>query len=87
MKTISISFDAFVFSDWSVFSPMTLGFCRPTHSAESDGSLGKVRKVVSDAQREETLITSLIGLMAIFVAIAIWWSVAPQWLTSTWQTL
>jgi len=49
--------------------------------------LGKVRKVVSDAQREETLITSLIGLMAIFVAIAIWWSVAPQWLTSTWQTL
>jgi|TARA_B000000565_G_C23572472_1_gene295912 hypothetical protein len=49
--------------------------------------LGKVRKVVSDAQREETLITSLIGLMSIFVIVAIWWSLAPQWLTSTWQTL
>ena len=47
--------------------------------------MSKVRKVVSDAQREETLITSLIGLMAIFVAVAVMWSVAPQWLTSTWQ--
>jgi hypothetical protein len=66
---------------------MTFGFCRPTPAAETDRSLGKVRKVTSDAQREETLITSLIGLIAIFVAVAVWWSVAPQWLTSTWQTL
>ena len=66
---------------------MTIGFCRPTPAAETDRSLEKVRKVTSDAQREETLITSLIGLMAIFVAVAVWWSVAPQWLTSTWQTL
>ena len=66
---------------------MTFGFCWPTPIAETDRSLGKVRKVSSDAQREETLITSLIGLMAIFVAVAVWWSVAPQWLTSTWQTL
>ena len=66
---------------------MTLAFCRPTPRAETDRSLGKVRKVVSDAQREGTLITSLIGLMSIFVIVAIWWSLAPQWLTSTWQTL
>ena len=46
-----------------------------------------VTSLTSDAQREETLITSLIGLMAIFVAVAVWWSVAPQWLISTWQTL
>ena len=76
-----------VSSDRSVFSPMTLASCRLTPTAETDRSLGKVRKVVSDAQREETLITSLIGLMAIFVAVAVMWSVAPQWLTSTWQTL
>ena len=66
---------------------MTLAFFPPKPTAETDQSLGKVRKVVSDAQREETLITSLIGLMAIFVAVAVWWSVAPQWLTSTWQSL
>ena len=66
---------------------MTFGFCRSTPTADTDRSLSKVRKVTSDAQREETLITSLIGLMAIFVAVSVWWSVAPQWLTSTWQTL
>lgn len=76
-----------VSSDRSVFSPMTLASCRPTPTAETYQSLEKVRKVVSDAQREEALITSLIGLMSILVAVAIWWSVAPQWLTSTWQTL
>ena len=66
---------------------MTLGFCRPISTAEADRSLGKVKKVMSDAQREEALMTSLIGLMAIFVAVAVWWSIAPQWLTSTWQSL
>ena len=46
--------------------------------------MGKAKKVRSD-NREEELITSLIGLTAIFVATAIWWSLAPQWLTSSWQ--
>ena len=49
------------------------------------GTVGKARKLRSD-NRQEELITSLIGLTAIFVATAIWWSVAPQWLTSSWQT-
>lgn len=48
-------------------------------------TVGKARKLRSDSRQEE-LITSLIGLTAIFVATAIWWSVAPQWLTSSWQT-
>ena len=48
-------------------------------------TVGKVRKLRSE-NRQEELITSLIGLTAIFVATAIWWSVAPQWLTSSWQT-
>ena len=47
--------------------------------------MGKARKLRSD-NRQEELITSLIGLTAIFVATAIWWSVAPQWLTRSWQT-
>ena len=47
--------------------------------------MGKAKKLRSDNQQEE-LITSLIGLTAIFVATAIWWSVAPQWLTSSWQS-
>ena len=46
--------------------------------------MGKAKKLRSDDSQEE-LITSLIGLAAIFVATAIWWSLAPQWLTSTWQ--
>ena len=46
--------------------------------------MGKAKKLRSDNMQEE-LITSLIGLAAIFVATAIWWSLAPQWLTSTWQ--
>ncbi|MGB1417340.1 MAG: hypothetical protein ACPHAS_05940 [Synechococcus sp.] len=45
--------------------------------------MAKVRK--ASGSQEEQLITSLIGLAAIFVACAIWWSVAPQWLTSSWQ--
>lgn len=49
------------------------------------GTVGKARKLRSDSRQEE-LITSLIGLTAIVVATAIWWSVAPQWLTSSWQT-
>ena len=51
----------------------------------SKGTVGKTSKLRSD-NRQEELITSLIGLTAIFVATAIWWSVAPQWLTSSWQT-
>ena len=47
-------------------------------------SVGKAKKLRSHNLQEE-LITSLIGLTAIFVATAIWWSVAPQWLTSSWQ--
>ena len=47
--------------------------------------MGKSRKL-SSVSRQEELITSLIGLTAIFVATAIWWSVAPQWLTCSWQT-
>ena len=47
--------------------------------------MGKSKKLRSDSNQEQ-LITSLIGLAAIFVATAIWWSVAPQWLTSSWQT-
>ena len=47
--------------------------------------MGKAKKLRSD-KRQEELITSLIGLTAIFVATAIWWSVAPQWLISSWQT-
>ena len=47
--------------------------------------MGKDKKLLSD-NRQEELITSLIGLTAIFVATAIWWSVAPQWLTSSWQS-
>ncbi len=47
--------------------------------------MGKARKLRSDSWQEE-LITSLIGLTAIVVATAIWWSVAPQWLTCSWQT-
>jgi hypothetical protein len=47
--------------------------------------VGKAKKLRSD-NRQEELITSLTGLTAIFVATAIWWSVAPQWLTSSWQT-
>jgi len=46
--------------------------------------VGKARKLRSD-NRQEELITSLIGLAAIFVATAIWWSLAPQWLISSWQ--
>jgi len=46
--------------------------------------VGKARKLRSE-NRQEELITSLIGLAAIFVATAIWWSLAPQWLTSSWQ--
>ena len=50
--------------------------------------MGKERKITTNAARQQqNLITSLIGLMAILVATAIWWSVAPQWLTSTWQAL
>ena len=48
--------------------------------------MSKAKKLRSD-NRQEQLITSLIGLTAIFVVTAIWWSVAPQWLTSSWQTL
>ena len=47
--------------------------------------MGKAKKLRSD-NRQEELITSLIGLAAIFVATAIWWSLAPQWLTNSWQT-
>ena len=47
--------------------------------------MGKAKKLRSD-NRQEELITSLIGLTTIFVATAIWWSLAPQWLTSSWQT-
>ena len=36
-------------------------------------------------QQGDTLTPSLIGLGIIFVACAVWWYVAPQWLTSTWQ--
>ena len=50
----------------------------------NDGTMGKTKKLRSDSRQEE-LITSLIGLAAIFVATAIWWSLAPQWLTSSWQ--
>ena len=46
-------------------------------------SMAKVRQ--DNPSQEEQLITSLIGLAAICVACAIWWSVAPQWLTSSWQ--
>ena len=51
---------------------------------EHEGMMGKAKKLRSD-DRQEELITSLIGLAAIFVATAIWWSLAPQWLTSSWQ--
>ena len=50
----------------------------------SKRAVGKAKKLRSD-NRQEELITSLIGLTAIFVATTIWWSVAPQWLTSSWQ--
>jgi cytoskeletal protein RodZ len=57
--------------------------------AYTEGSIkemmSKAKKLRSD-NRQEELITSLIGLTAIFVATAIWWSLAPQWLTSSWQT-
>ena len=43
-------------------------------------------KKINAVSRQEELITRLIGLAAILVATAIWWSLAPQWLTSTWQT-
>ena len=36
-------------------------------------------------QQGDTLTPSLIGLAVIFIACAVWWYVAPQWLTSTWQ--
>ena len=39
--------------------------------------MGKARKLLTETRQEE-LITSLIGLAAIFVATAIWWSLAPQ---------
>ena len=45
----------------------------------------KARKLLTEIRQEE-LITSLIGLAAIFVATAIWWSLAPQWLLNTWST-
>ena len=53
---------------------------------ELNSVMGRERKI-SAAARQEELITSLIGLAAILVATAIWWSLAPQWLTSTWQVL
>ena len=56
-----------------------------TEGSSQGGTVGKARKLRSD-NRQEELITSLIGLTAIFVATAIWWSVAPQWLTSSWQS-
>jgi hypothetical protein len=46
--------------------------------------MGKAKKLSTETN--DQLITSLIGLAAIFVSCAIWWSIAPQWLTSTWQT-
>lgn len=48
--------------------------------------MAKVKTNQSNAN-QEAMITSLIGLAAIFVATAIWWSLAPQWLTSTWHML
>ena len=39
----------------------------------------------SHQQQGDELAISLIGLAAVFVACAIWWSLAPQWLTSSWQ--
>tara|TARA_B100001564_G_scaffold204269_1_gene171869 strand:+ start:189 stop:377 length:189 start_codon:yes stop_codon:yes gene_type:complete len=45
--------------------------------------MGKAKKLSNEAN--DQLVTSLIGLAAIFVSCAIWWSIAPQWLTSTWQ--
>jgi hypothetical protein len=48
--------------------------------------MGKVRQVSTHSKQNDMLVNSLIGLVAIFVATAIWWSLAPQWLTSTWQT-
>tara|TARA_B100000073_G_scaffold14029_1_gene11516 strand:- start:1275 stop:1430 length:156 start_codon:yes stop_codon:yes gene_type:complete len=45
--------------------------------------MAKTRK--ASVSQEEQLTTSLIGLAAIFVACAIWWSLAPQWLISSWQ--
>ena len=39
----------------------------------------------SNQQQGDELAISLIGLAAVFVACAIWWSLAPQWLTSSWQ--
>ena len=47
--------------------------------------MGKARKLLTETRQEE-LITSLIGLAAIFVATAIWCSLAPQWLLNTWST-
>ena len=55
-----------------------------TQREASKRTVGKAKKLRSQNLQEE-LITSLIGLTAIFVATAIWWSVAPQWLTSSWQ--
>jgi hypothetical protein len=46
--------------------------------------MGKTKKLSTEPN--EQLVTSLIGLAAVFVSCAIWWSIAPQWLTSTWQT-
>ena len=53
-------------------------------NSSRDRVMGKTKKLSTEPN--DRLITSLIGLAAVFVSCAIWWSIAPQWLTSTWQT-
>ena len=53
-------------------------------NSSRDRVMAKTKKLSTEPN--DQLITSLIGLAAVFVSCAIWWSIAPQWLTSTWQT-
>ena len=68
-----------------------LGRSTHDHCAQGDLQRGLIqnqsmgRTTKRPYQQGDTLTPSLVGLAVIFVACAVWWSVAPQWLTSTWQ--
>ena len=57
--------------------------CSTKAVIESGADLARIKQ--SNQQQSDELAISLIGLAAVFVACAIWWSLAPQWLTSSWQ--
>ena len=70
----------------SVFSPMDGALLLLYRTVKCMGFMAKVRRVSTQSKQNDMLVNSLIGMVCIFVATAIWWSLAPQWLTSTWQT-